>query len=153
MRAIEGVRKELVTVSPDDTLGHVARVMADRAVGTVVIVEAGRATGIATDRDLVTRGLARGNVDGRIDSVMSTDLVVADADADLHEVVRTFGTHAVRRVVLLRGGAPVGLLSVDDLVVDLVADLTALLTPVTAEVLFGQHDAPTPARVGDGSTR
>ena len=35
--------------------------------------------------------------------------------------------------------------TVDDLLIDLAADLVDLARPVTAEVLFGHHDAPVPA--------
>lgn len=147
MRAYEAVRKELVTVPPDAQLGSVARLMADDAVGTVVVMDAGRPTGIVTDRDLVVRGLARGNVDGRIDSVMTTELVTADADGDLRDVFHDLSSHPVRRVLLMRDGTAVGLLSVDDLVIDLVSDLSHVLKPVTAEVLFGHHEAATPARL------
>jgi predicted transcriptional regulator len=145
MRAIEAVRKPIVTMSPDAPLTAVAKLMADDAVGAVVIVDGGKATGIVTDRDLVVRGMAKGNVDGRADSVMSTEVVVANADGDLRDVFACFDTHAVRRVVLERDGVAVGVLSVDDLVMDLLADLLTVVKPVTAEVLFGHHDAATPA--------
>ena len=147
MRAIDAVRRSIVTTSPEAPLSDVAKLMADGSVGAVVVVEGGKATGMVTDRDLVVRGLARGNVDGRADSVMSTDVVVADADGDLRDVLGCFDTHAVRRVVLERDGVPLGVLSVDDLVMDLVADLVTVVKPLTAEVLFGHHDAATPARL------
>jgi predicted transcriptional regulator len=135
-------------VSREETFRATAAMMERAGVGSVVVVDDGAPVGLVTDRDLVVRALANGNVDGRVDSVMSTDLVVAEADGDLREVIHHFGSHAVRRVVLLRDGAVVGVLSVDDLLVDLVADLTEVVKPVTAEVLFGHHDAAVPATTG-----
>lgn len=144
MKAIDATRKPLTTIGGDRPLRAAAEVMDRAAVGALVVTgDGGELLGVLTDRDVVVRGLARGNTDGRCDSVMSTDVVTADADGDLRDVIQVFGRHAVRRVVLLRDGRPAGLLSVDDLVVDLVADLSTVVAPVTAEVLFG-HPQPAP---------
>jgi CBS domain-containing protein len=78
---------------------------------------------------------------------MSTSVVTVDADVDLHDVLRVFDAHAVRRVVLVRTGLAVGVLSVDDLLVDLLGDVTAVLKPVAAEVLFGHREVGVPAAV------
>ena len=146
MKAADATRKPLVTIEASRPLRDAARLMADHAVGALVVLDEGdRPVGLVTDRDMVVRGLATGNTDGRCDSVMTTELVTMDADADLRDVVRTFGDHPIRRVVLVRGGAAVGVLSVDDLLVDLVADLTTIVAPVTAEVLFGHRQAGVPA--------
>ena len=91
-----------------------------QAVGAVVVVEDDAVLGVVTDRDLVVRALAHGHVDGRVDSVMTTDVVVVEADGDLRDVIHAFGANAVRRVVLVRDGVVAGVLSVDDLLVDLV---------------------------------
>jgi len=39
----------------------------------------------------------------------------------------------------------VGMITVDDLLMDLAADLADLTRPITGEVLFGHHDSPVPA--------
>ena len=43
-------------------------------------------------------------------------------------------------------GADVNRWMMPDLFIDLVADLLAVVKPVTAEVLFGHHDAAPPVR-------
>ena len=102
--------------------------------------------GIVTDRDLVRRGLARDlPADARVDAVMSSPVITIDADADLHDTFALFRTHAVRRLALVRAGQFVGMITVDDLLIDLAADLSDLARPVTAEVIFGHHDTPLPA--------
>ena len=146
MKVIDAVRRPCVTVAPDTTIGRVAELMDAAAVGTVVVVSDETVIGIVTDRDLVCRGLARrAGRDARADSVMSTPVVVVEADSDLHDVYGLYREHAVRRVVVTDGTTPVGVVSLDDLVMNLVWDLGDLIRPVTAEVLFGQHDASVPA--------
>jgi CBS domain-containing protein len=118
------------------------------AVGALVVVETdGRPVGIVTDRDLVVRAMARGlSPHARVDTVMSTDLVTMPPDADLREAFRIFDEHAIRRLPLVAGDRLVGMLTIDDLVVDAVADLVRLVRPVTGQVLFG-HPEPSPPAV------
>ncbi len=80
---------------------------------------------------------------------MSAPVVTIDADAELHDTFVMFRTHAVRRLALVRAGRFVGMITIDDLLVDLAGDLSDLARPVTAEVVFGHHDAPTPAAIRD----
>jgi len=120
--------------------------MEQSGVGALAVVDDDRLVGIVTDRDLVRRALARGfPADGRVDAVMSAPVVTIDADADLHTAFALLRTHAVRRLAVVRAGQFVGMVTIDDLLIDLAADLADLARPVTAEVLFGHHDSPVPA--------
>lgn len=50
-------RKEVITASPDTPVKDVAKLMRDKNVGSVVIVENNRPVGIVTDRDIAIRVL------------------------------------------------------------------------------------------------
>jgi CBS domain-containing protein len=142
MRVTELFRKPPVTIPADATLADAAALMDGEVVGAVVVVDDDRPVGIVTDRDIVLRGVAhRLPPDARIDAVMSTDLVTLPADADIAEAMVVFETHPFRRLPLLEDGRMVGMITVDDLVVDAVADFTRLLRPVLGQVLFG-HPEP-----------
>jgi CBS domain-containing protein len=117
-------------------------------VGAVVVTEAERPIGIVTDRDLALRVVARRlPSDARVDAVMSTDVVTLPAGADLREAIRLFAVHPIRRLPLVEGGRLVGVLTMDDLLVDVIGDLTALVRPVTGQVIFGHPEPGVPAQV------
>ncbi len=146
MRAIDAIRRSAVAVRPDQTLRGAAEIMERSGVGSLGVVDGDELVGIITDRDLVRRGLARGvPLDARVDGLMSSPVVTIDAEADLHKAFAVFRTNAVRRLAVTREGQFVGMLAIDDLLIDLSADLADLVRPVTAEVLFGHHDSPVPA--------
>ena len=145
MRAIEAIRKRFVSVSPDTTLSDAADLMERANVGSLLVLDGPRLVGIVTDRDIVVRGVAHAlPADARIDTVMTTNVVTLDADADLRAALPLFRTHACRRLPLLSGTEVVGVLAVDDLLIDLVADLGDAIRPITGEVIFGHHEAPLP---------
>ena len=85
-------------------------------------------------------------LDARVDSVMSAPVVTIDVDAESHDAFNLLSRRGIRRLAVVRDGQFVGMITVDDLLIDLAADLSSLSRPVTAEVLFGHHDSPTPVR-------
>lgn len=146
MRTIEAMRRSGVGIGPERSIRDAAEVMEQTGVGALAIIDGDRLVGIATDRDLVRRGLAKGlSHEARVDAVMTAPAVTIDADADLHDAFALLRTHAVRRLAVVRGTQFVGMITLDDLLIDLAADLSDLARPVTAEILFAHHDSPVPA--------
>jgi hypothetical protein len=41
------------------------------------------------------------------------------------------------------------MITIDDLLIDLAGDLSDLVRPVTAEVIFGHHDHPSPVTISN----
>jgi len=145
MQAIEGVRRSGVGIGQEQTIRDAAEIMEHTGVGALAVVDGERLLGIVTDRDLVRRGLARGlPSDAKVEGVMSSPVVTIDAESDLHSAFALFRIHAIRRLAVLRGELFVGMITVDDLLIDLAADLTDLSRPVTAEVVFAHHESPVP---------
>jgi CBS domain-containing protein len=146
MHAIEAARKPPATITADRTITEAADEMDRLAVGALVVVDAdGHPVGIVTDRDLVVRALVRrASADARIDSVMSTDLMTLAPDADLRDALRVFERHPIRRLPLVADDRVVGMLTMDDLVVDLTGDLNRLTRPIAAQVLFGHREPAAP---------
>lgn len=145
-RTVEGLRRSGVGVEPDRSIRQAAAIMNDSGVGSLAVVEEDRPIGIVTDRDIVRRAVAEDiPMDARIDSVMSTPVITIDDDADIRGMFGQFRTHAVRRLVVVRNGRFLGMVTADDLLVDLAHDLADLARPVSAEVLFAHRDSPLPA--------
>lgn len=148
MRIAELVRRSAVGIRPHQTVGEAAGIMERAGVGSLAVVEDdGSLVGIVTDRDLVRRAMARNlPLDARVDSVMSTPVRSVDADDDVHEVYRRFRSHEGRRLAVVRGRRFVGMVSIDDLIIDLAGDLADLARPIAGEVESAQRDSPVPAR-------
>jgi CBS domain-containing protein len=146
MRTIDSIRRSGIGVRPEQTVREAAQVMERSGVGALAVVEGAKLRGIVTDRDLVRRVLATGTPsDARVDDVMTSPVVSIDADADLHEAFALFRTHGVRRLAVVRDGQFVGMVTVDDLLVDLARDLADLSRPISAEIAHAHRDSALPA--------
>ncbi|MGW1130806.1 CBS domain-containing protein [Streptomyces griseoluteus] len=117
-------------------LGEVTRLMAECAVGSVLVVEDGTLRGIVTDRDLAVRGMG-GRLDPKdsVAAVMSPRVVTVEATDELEVAYRTFRRTGVRRLPVLDAGRVVGVLTIDDLLLDVFRRLADLLGPVAWSVL------------------
>lgn len=146
MKTKDLVAKAPVSVPGGMTLREAAGLMETANVGALLVLDGHRLAGVVTDRDIVVRAVAGAfPPDARIDSVMTTDLVTVDAEADVREAYRVLGEHGVRRLPVVDGDTVVGMLTVDDLLLVLTADLDRLVHPVVGELAFGHHPAPVPA--------
>jgi signal-transduction protein with cAMP-binding, CBS, and nucleotidyltransferase domain len=148
MRSHDRLRRSAVAIAPERTIQQVAELMDAAGVGAVAVIDDDQLMGIVTDRDLVRRALARGfEPDARVDSVMSSPVVTIDAEADLHDAFSLLGTHGIRRLAVVKDDKFLGMITVDDLLIDLAQDLSNLSRPIIAETIFGHHDSPVPAQL------
>jgi CBS domain-containing protein len=118
-----------VTVDRDHTVLHVARLMREKSVGAVVVVDgAGRAVGICTDRDIVTRAFAApGSPSAHpVDRIMSKPVYTVDEDTLLFDLLRTLAEKRFRRVPVVnpQTKAVIGMVSIDDAILVLTTELS-----------------------------
>ncbi|MEU2236549.1 CBS domain-containing protein [Streptomyces vietnamensis] len=136
MKVSESMSRPAVSVPTGTLLGQVSRDMAEYGVGSVVITEGGTLRGIVTDRDIAVRGLARGlDSDAEVDAVMTSPVVTVEITDDIHVAYRTFRRSGFRRLPVVDGHRVVGVLTVDDMLMDVFRRLADLLGPVAWSVL------------------
>jgi CBS domain-containing protein len=147
MKVSEVMTVPPVCVGPHVCLVEVTRLMDECAVGSVLVAEDGVLHGIVTDRDLVVRGMGGGlGPKASVDAVMSTRVVTVEATDELEVAYRTFRRTGVRRLPVLDAGRVVGVLTIDDLLLDVFRRLADLLGPVAWSVL--QEPPGPPAEAG-----
>jgi signal-transduction protein with cAMP-binding, CBS, and nucleotidyltransferase domain len=126
----EIVSRNLVTAEPDAKISEVARLMADRGVGAVLILEDDdKPRGIITDRDIVLRCVADhlDVEDTTVENVLSESVhTVLDTDG-LYDVIHKMREARVRRIAVVdKDGKAVGVISFGDIVSILAKELSEL---------------------------
>jgi CBS domain-containing protein len=106
-----------VCLDKDAPVRDAARVMRDENIGNVVITAGERVYGILTDRDIVVRCLAdEADIEAcTCGKVCSADIVTIEPSASLESAVKLMRDHAVRRLIVIEGERPVGVVSLGDL--------------------------------------
>lgn len=124
---------EAVHCKREASVLEAALLMRQHHVGDLVVVdEVGGElvpVGILTDRDIVVSLVAEG-LDAKsieVGDIMSTELLSASEDADVHETIERMRFKGVRRLpVINSSGVLAGVVSVDDLMEFLAEEMTEL---------------------------
>jgi len=108
-----------VTCTSDATIQDVARLMDERDIGDVIIMDGEAISGIVTDRDIVIRGLAKG-MDGStsVAEVCTGDVITLSPQDDVTKAAEVMAKQAIRRLPVVESGKPVGIVSLGDLAMD-----------------------------------
>lgn len=109
--------RHMLTVSPRDTLQHVARIMSDRDVGSAVVFDSETVAGIVTERDLLhAAGKGLRFEATSVADVMTTEVVSGEPGWDVLQAVRTMTEGGFRHLLVVDADDdPVGIVSVRDL--------------------------------------
>jgi len=106
------------TMPPSATLAEVARELATRRIGAVVIMEGERLAGIVSERDMV-RALATDGaaaLDAPASSAMTQAVQTCRLDDLIDEVMEKMTASRFRHMPVLEDGKLVGLVSIGDVV-------------------------------------
>jgi CBS domain-containing protein len=106
-----------VTIPADMSAADAARLMRDRDLGDVLVMDQDRVMGIITDRDIVVRVVASGQdpANVKVGDICSKELHTVEHTATVEEVIELMRGKAVRRVPVMDGVCPVGIVTIGDL--------------------------------------
>ncbi|HHY90180.1 MAG TPA: CBS domain-containing protein [Clostridiales bacterium] len=116
MKVKDLMTNQVATADPNMPVNQVASQMKDYNVGSIPVCDQnGRLLGIVTDRDIVLRSVASGNLQANAQDVMTKNIVYATPDMDVHEAARLMAEHQIRRLPVVQNGKITGILSIGDL--------------------------------------
>jgi CBS domain-containing protein len=104
-------------VSPGDSIQNAARIMRDCDTGAVPVVDNGRPVGIVTDRDIVVRAVADGQLNRPIREIVTSDVICVTPEMSTHEAADLMSEHQVRRLPVVENERIIGIVSLGDLAV------------------------------------
>ena len=117
--------REIMTVAPSTveagtSVRDAARIMREEDVGALVVLESGDLHGVLTDRDLAIRLVAedRDPSTTTVADIASPNPTAIESDRPLEEAIELMRERALRRLPVVEGGQPVGILALGDLAVE-----------------------------------
>jgi CBS domain-containing protein len=109
--------REVYHLQVEHTVREAARYMSDRRVGAVAVLQGDRLAGVLSERDIMSRVVARGlDPDAvKVGEVMTRDLVVASASDSNDDGVRKMKQAGCRHLPVIQGDRFLGMVSLRDL--------------------------------------
>lgn len=116
----ELMTERVITLDADASVREAAQKMRDEDIGNVLVTRDGSLAGILTDRDIVVRGVAEGRDpdDLEVGDLATGDLVTVTVDDSVDRVLELIRERDIRRMPVVDGDKPVGILSIGDLAID-----------------------------------
>src|ERR1051325_1662139 len=129
-------RPRLVVLNTDTTALDAARAIENNSIGSVVVQDEGRVVGIVTDRDIAIRVTGRG-LDPRttlLKDVMTTPVATLSPAASQNDAIRLMQQLNIRRIPLVEREQLVGIITLDDMILDEAAPIDQLAAVVETQI-------------------
>ena len=109
--------EEVVTVEADATVQEAVDLMNKYEIGCLIVVLKGKPVGIVTERDMLSRVLAKSRDPGKIEvsEVMSTPLIVGKPEMEVEDAVRLMFKMKIKKLPVVYRRRLLGLVTLTDL--------------------------------------
>ena len=121
---LEGKRHGVVSVRPDSTVLDALRVMAEKEIGAVLVLEGERLAGILSERDYARKVVLEGksSKDTPVSEIMTSKLVCIRPDQSVEECMGLMTDKRIRHLPVLDHKKVVGIISIGDVVKEMLSD-------------------------------
>ncbi|MBW8827993.1 MAG: CBS domain-containing protein [Burkholderiales bacterium] len=129
------------TMEPTATAHEAVRLMADKNIGALVVVEHGKVVGIVSERDYARKLvlMARSSRDTLLRELMSSPVMYVHPEQTSDECMALMTENRLRHLPVMDGGQMIGLLSIGDLVKATISEQQFIIEQLE-HYISGQRD-------------
>ena len=115
---LEAKSPEVIAIGPDAPVIDAIRLMAERQIGALLVMEGPRLAGILSERDYARKVVLQGrsSKDTPVRDIMTSGVVTVAPGDSIDHCMQLVTDRRIRHLPVLEGGAVVGVLSIGDLV-------------------------------------
>ncbi len=112
------------SVHPDDRVYDAIKMMADKDVGSLVVLEGGEIVGIVTERHYARNVFLKGrsSPQTRVDGIMERNVICVEPGQSIEECMALMSAKRSRHLPVIEHGELVGIVSIGDLVKSIISD-------------------------------
>ncbi len=110
--------RQVYSISPERTVYEALRLMAEKNVGALVVLDGDSLAGIFSERDYARKVVLRGKFsrDTLVHEIMTPNPIAIYGETEIEECMRLMTDYQVRHLPVLEGTSVVGLVSIGDVV-------------------------------------
>jgi len=116
--------RQVWSVRPGDKVYDAIKMMADKDVGSLVVLNGSKIVGIVTERHYARNVFLKGRASPqtRVDDIMERNVVCVGPDQSIEECMALMTVKRVRHLPVTENGALLGIVSIGDLVKSIISD-------------------------------
>lgn len=111
-------------ISPEATVLDAIRLMAEREIGALIVMEHGSVVGMLSERDYARKVLLKGRSSRNtpIRDIMTTNVIFAEPGQDVDYCMTVMTEKRVRHLPVMEDGRLIGIVSIGDLVKSIISE-------------------------------
>ena len=115
---------EVITIGRNASVFDAIKLMADRAVGSLLVMDGNALVGIVTERDYARKVILKGRASDstEVGDIMTTELVTTSASQTVRDCMTLMTEERIRHLPVVEDGQVIGLISIGDLVNAIISD-------------------------------
>lgn len=115
---LEHKERTLWTIAPTATVFEAIKLMAEKNVGALPVLDGLKLVGIVSERDYMSKVMlmGRSSKDTPVSDIMTREVVTVAPDQSVSECMNVITEQRVRHLPVMENGALVGVVSIGDLV-------------------------------------
>lgn len=109
---------QVYSVAPDTIILDALRLMSDKNVGALLVMEGEQPVGIFSERDYARKIILKGrtSLDTRVDEIMADELVTVTPEETIDQCMALMSARRVRHLPVIADGRLAGVVSIGDVV-------------------------------------
>ena len=114
---------EVYSISPDATVEQALRLMAEKEVGALMVMDGEKMKGIFSERDYARRGFLIGCSElGKVSQLMTKTLVYIGLEDTVEDCMNKMTDKHIRHLPIIKDGKLAGMISIGDIVKAIITD-------------------------------
>jgi CBS domain-containing protein len=115
---------EVWTIPPETIVFDALKVMAEKNVGALVVLDGGKVAGILSERDYARKVILHGRSSRELETreIMSTNVFFVSSEQDIEDCMALFTNKRVRHLPVLQNNELIGIVSIGDVVKAVIAE-------------------------------
>ncbi|HEY5971680.1 MAG TPA: CBS domain-containing protein [Pseudoxanthomonas sp.] len=121
---LETKTHEVYSVTPGDSVITAIKLMAEKGVGAVLVMQGGQLAGIVSERDYARKVVLHGksSSDTPARDIMTADVVTVGPNHTVERCMQIVTEHRIRHLPVVEDGQVIGVISIGDLVKAVIED-------------------------------
>ncbi len=114
---------DIVAVKPDDTVLDAIKLMAEKSIGALLVIDDGKLAGIVSERDYARKVILLGRASDAtpVRDIMTANVITASSEDSVRKCMNLMTEHRFRHLPVVDDEL-LGVISIGDLVAAIIAD-------------------------------
>ena len=138
---LESKGKDIWSIAPNATVFEALRIMAQKNVGALLVIDQQKLVGIFSERDYARKVILEGksSKDTAVGDLMTKDVYYIDPKNTLHECLAVITSRRIRHMPVLDNDRLIGIVSIGDVVKQIIEDQEFTIRELEKYISGGYH--------------